>query len=145
MIAEQRKDYVTAEQEFRRAIAVGPHPAYQWMALASFYRRRQQWDDMVAAVRSGANLAQRDRHAVVALYNGASTLTRADRELPLAAKMLEAYVASPDKTEEAPAFVAYERLAKLQDQLGDKEAADRNRAAAAALAHEFNPALILRH
>ncbi|MGB6691721.1 MAG: tetratricopeptide repeat protein [Terracidiphilus sp.] len=144
-IAEQRKDYAAAEQEFKRAIAVGPHPAYQWMALASFYRRRERWDDMVAAVRSGASAARRDKHAAVALYNGASTLVRANRELPLAMDLLEEYVASPNKNEEAPAFVAWARLARLKDQLGDQDAATRDMAQATALAHEYKPGTIPRH
>jgi tetratricopeptide (TPR) repeat protein len=144
-IAEQRKDYIAAELELKRAIAVGPHPSYQWMALASFYRRRQNWDEMAAAVRSGANAARRDKHAAVPLYNGASTLIKANRDLPLAAAMLEEYVASPNKTEEAPAFVAWARLARLKDQLGDQEAATRDMAAATALAHEYNPGLSPRH
>jgi len=144
-IAEQRKDYAEAEREFRRAIAVGDHPAYQWMALASYYRRRQRWDDMVAAVRSGAAATRRDRRATVALFNGASTLAKADRELPLAEKMLEDYLASPDKTEEAPAFVAWARLARLKDQLGDEQAAGRDMAAATAMAHDYRPGLAPRH
>jgi tetratricopeptide (TPR) repeat protein len=144
-IAEQRKDYPEAEREFRRAIAVGPHPAYQWMALASYYRRRQRWDDMVAAVRNGAATAHHDRRAAVALFNGASTLDKANRELPLAAKMLEDYLASPDKTEEGPAFVAWARLARLKEELGDEQAADRDMAAATAMARNYKPGLAPRH
>lgn len=138
-IAEQRKDYDAEEHELRQAITAGAHPAFQWMALASFYRRRERWTEMVAAARSGANAAQRDKHAAVALYNGAGTLATANRELPLAAKMYEEYMASPNKTEEAPAFEAYMRLARVQERLGDRDAADRDRQAAAALAHDFNP------
>jgi tetratricopeptide (TPR) repeat protein len=138
-IAEQRKDYERAEQELHEAIRTGPHPAYQWMALASFYRRRQRWDEMMAAVHSGVNAEHRDKRAAITLFNGASTLTRANRELPLAEKMLEEYIASPNKTEEGPAFVAYARLARVKEQLGEQESADRDRAAAAAMAHEYTP------
>jgi len=144
-IAEQRKDYPEAERELRRAIAVAQHPAYQWMALASYYRRRQRWDDMVAAVRGGDVAAHRDRRAAVALFNGASTLDRANRELPLAAKMLEDYLGSPDKTEEAPAFVAWARLARVKDELGDQHAADQDLAEATAMAHSYRPGLTPRH
>lgn len=144
-IAEQRKDYPEAEREFKRAIAVGPHPSYQWMALASYYRRRQRWDDMVAAVRSGAAAAHRDRRAVVSLFNGASTLAKANRELPFAAKLLEDYLASRDKTEEAPAFVAWAQLARLKDQLGDQQAAAQDLATATAMAHNYRPGLVPRH
>jgi tetratricopeptide (TPR) repeat protein len=144
-IAEQRKDYETAEREYKQAIAAGTHPAYQWMALASFLRRRQRGDEMVTAVRSGVNAARRDAHAAVALYNGASTLQRANRELQLAAKMLEDYLASPNKTEEAPAFIAWSRLAQIKQQLGDPEAANRSLAAAMALAHDYKPGHGVRH
>jgi tetratricopeptide (TPR) repeat protein len=138
-IAEGRNDYDGAERELKQAIGVGQHPAYQWMALASFYRRRSRWEDMTAAVHSGASLAQRDKKAAAALYNGAGTLVRANRELPLAGKLLEEYLASPNKTEDAPAFVAYGRLARVKEQLGDTAAADRDRAAALAMAHDYKP------
>lgn len=144
-IADERKDYDAAEHAFKTAIQAGAHPANQWMALASFYRRRERWSEMVAAVRSGMNAALHDHQAAVALYNGASSLERANRELPLAVKMLKEYVASPDKTEEAPAFVAYNRLARLEDQLGDTEAAGRDRAAALTLAHDYSPQQAKRH
>jgi tetratricopeptide (TPR) repeat protein len=144
-IAEQRKDYDAAEHEFRRAIETGEHPAYQWMALASFYRRRQHWPEMVGAVRSGFNAEQRDRRAAPALFNGASTLARAKRELPLAAKLMEDYLASQYKSEDAPAFVAYWRLAQVKDDMGDGTAAERDRTAALGLAHDYSPAQSARH
>jgi tetratricopeptide (TPR) repeat protein len=144
-IAEQRKDYDAAEHEFRRAIETGTHPAYQWMALASYYRRRQRWTEMAAAVRGGVNAEQRDHRAAPALFNGASTLAKAGRELPLAARMMEDYLASADKSEDAPAFVAYWRLAQVREQMGDSSAADRDRAAALAMAHDYNPAQSARH
>jgi tetratricopeptide (TPR) repeat protein len=144
-IAEQRKDYGTAEREFKMAIAASAHPAFQWMTLASFYRRRENWTEMVSAVQSGISAAQRDKHAGVALYNGASTLTRANREPALAARMLETYLAGANKTEEAPAFVAHVRLARLKQQLGDSTAAKREQAAALALAQEYKPAQDSKH
>jgi tetratricopeptide (TPR) repeat protein len=143
-IAEQRKDYGTAEREFKQAIAVSAHPAFQWMTLAGFYRRRERGTEMESAVRSGENAAQRDKRAGVALYNGASVLIGANRDPARAAKMLEEYLAGGAKTEEAPAFVAHTRLARLQEQLGDAAAAGRERAAALALAQEYKPAQDLK-
>lgn len=142
--AESQKDYATAERELKAAVAADPHPAFSWVALASFYRRRQRWSDLDAALQSGLKAAQHDRQAAVALYNGASVLIKANRNLPLAAKMLETYLASPAKTEEAPAFVAHTRLAKLKAQLGDKASAEQERSAALALAHDYKPALELK-
>ena len=144
-MAEQRKDFGTAEREYKQAIAAGAHPAFQWMTLASFYRRRERWAEMESAVRSGASAVDRDKRAGVALYNGASTLNRAGRDPELAAKMLEEYLAGPAKTEEAPAFVAHLWLARLKQQLGDPAAAARERSAALSLAHEYKPAQDQKH
>jgi tetratricopeptide (TPR) repeat protein len=138
-MAEQRKDYDAAEREIKLAIAASPHPAAEWMDLAGFYRRRQRLPEMESAVRSGAGIEEREKHADAALYNGAGVLLKANRQPALAAKMLEDYLAGTNKTEEAPAFVAWARLARLRDQLGDAEAAKRDRAAAQALAHDYKP------
>jgi tetratricopeptide (TPR) repeat protein len=138
-IAAEQKDFTTAEQEFKQAMASSLHPAFQWMTLASFYRGRERWPEMESAIHSGNKAAERDKSAAVALYNGASVLTRANRDPELAAKMLENYLASPVKTEEAPAFVAHIRLARLKDQLGDHDGANQERAAAQALAQEYKP------
>jgi tetratricopeptide (TPR) repeat protein len=144
-IAEERKDYGTAERELKRALAANPHPAFGWMELAGFYRRHENWAEMESAIRSGENAAERDKHAGVAFYNGAAVLIRCKQDPVLAVKMLEEYVASASKTEEAPAFEAYVRLARLKDQLGDSAAASRERAAALTLAHGYRPAQDGKH
>ena len=110
------------------------------MALASFYRRRERWSDMEAAIKSGQAAAARDRHSALALFNGASILARANRQPELAIALYRSYLDSPDKTEEAPAFDAMVRLAKLLSQTGDQAGAQRERAAALALAHDYKPA-----
>jgi len=143
-IAEQGKDYATAEREFKQAISVSEHPAFQWMALASFYRRRERWDDMESAVQNGVKAAQRDKRSGVALYNGASTLIKTERNHALAAKMLEDYLAGPVKTEEAPAFEAHTRLARVKAQMGDVAGARQERSAALQLAHDYKPAQELK-
>ncbi len=126
------------------AIGIDPHPAFPWMSLASFYRRRERWDDLDAALQSGLKAAQRDRQAGVALSNGAQVLIKANRDLPLAAKMIEEYLDSPSKTEEAPAFAAHTGLARVLLKLGDASGAREQRAAALALAHDYKPALDLK-
>ncbi len=143
-LAEKNKDLDAAEQEFKTAISHANHPAFQWMALASFYRRHERWPEMEAAVKSGEAAAAHDHHAAVALYNGATILARANREPELAVKLFESYIASPDKTEEAPAVDALVRLAKLRKQMGDASGAEREREAALSLAHEYKPAQDLK-
>jgi tetratricopeptide (TPR) repeat protein len=139
-IAEARKDYATAEREFRHAVAVASHPAVRWATLASFLRRRQRWEDMETAARSCEVAAQQDNRATVALYDCAGVLIEARRNPQAAGKMLQEYLSSSSKTDEAPAFEAWLRLAKLEDELGDKAAAQRDRNAALALARGYSAA-----
>ncbi len=143
-IAESQKDYGTAEREFKQALAVSSHPAFQWVTLAAFYSRRGRLQEMEAALENGQKDALRDRHAGVALYNGASVLIKAGKNSALAARMLEEYLASTSKTEEAPAFVAHTRLAQLKAQLGDKAGAQQEKNAALQLAHDYRAAQDLR-
>ncbi|HEU5458608.1 MAG TPA: hypothetical protein VFU68_08310, partial [Terracidiphilus sp.] len=65
-IAEQQKDYATAEKYLKQAVERSPQPAFQWMALASYYRRRKDWDGMQSAIQSGYRAAQHQPHAAVA-------------------------------------------------------------------------------
>jgi predicted Zn-dependent protease len=143
-IARENKDLDNAERELKQAIAASAHPAFQWMRLASFYRRTKRLPEMESAVESGVAAAQRDPHAAVALFNGASALIKANRNPALATKLLETYLAAPNETEEAPAFIARVWLARLRAQSGDAEGARRERAAALALAQEYKPAQDLK-
>lgn len=143
-IAEEHKDYAAAEREFRQAVTVSEHPAFPWMNLASFYRRRARWTEMDSALQSSVKAAQQDRQAGVALFDGASLLASAKRSPELALKMLEGYLASSSKTDEAPAFVALTRLARLKAQLGDVAGARRARTEALTLAHDYQPAQDLK-
>jgi predicted Zn-dependent protease len=138
-IASARKDYATAEQDFKAAIAASAHPAFQWSTLASFYRHRQQWQQMEWAVQHCVAAASHDRTAGVALYNGASVLIQAHRQPELAAKMLEDYLSGPSITEEGPTFIAHIWLAQLKQQLGDSAGARQEMAEAHALAGEYKP------
>lgn len=139
-MAEKQKDMGTAERELKAA-CTGSRAAIQWMQLASFYRRQERWTEMEAAVKSGEAAAAHDRREAVAFFNGASVLARANRQPQEAIKLYERYIDSADKTEEAPAFDVLARLAKLRKQTGDQAGAERDRAAALALAHDYKPAL----
>jgi tetratricopeptide (TPR) repeat protein len=143
-IAESRKDYGTAEREYQLAIGASQHPSFAWMSLGSFYRKRERFDEMEAAVQSGYKAALRDKTAGVALYNGATVLIRGKRNLSLAADMLERYLVGYTKSEEAPAFVAHTSLAHLKSQLGDSSGAWQERTAALQLAHDYKPAVTLK-
>jgi len=144
-VAESRKDYATAEQELKQSIASSAHPAFQWTVLASFYLHRQRTADVEGAIRSCITAASHDRTAGVALYDGAGVLISARRDPELAAKMLQDYLSGSSKTEEAPAFIAHYRLARLLEQLGDAAGARREQAAGYELAHEYRPPQDAKH
>jgi tetratricopeptide (TPR) repeat protein len=139
-IAEQQKDYVAAERELKQAIAANAHPALSWTNLAGFYAHRKRFEEMESAIHSAAGAALHDKQAAVSLYDGAGLLIGSNRNPALAASLLEDYLASSSKTEDAPAFIAHIRLARLKVKLGDAAAADRERSAALALAHDYKPA-----
>jgi tetratricopeptide (TPR) repeat protein len=139
-IADGHKDYTTEESELKAAIAVDPHPALSWASLASFYRKRQEWTNLDAAIQSALTAAQKDPQASEAYFNAATVLIAANRNPQLAMTLLGDYLASSIKTEDAPAFVAYTDLAKLKAAAGDKTGASQARSAALALANEYKPA-----
>lgn len=133
-IAEAKKDYVSAEREFKAKIAASSYPSQAWMDLGSFYRRRERWDEMVAAVNTGAGS---DRIHGPALVDGASTLIQTGRELPLALNWMRLYLASNSLSADAPAFVVHARMGLLLKQLGYPQEAGREFAAAKALAKDY--------
>lgn len=140
-----RKDYASAERDFKQAIAVSPHPAEQWTILAGFYRDQKRWNDFDAAIQSCASAAAKDNHSGVGLYDGAGLLIENNRNPALAAQMLESYLAGSSKSEEAPAFIAHARLGQLKQQLGDANGAKQEFAAATTMAREYNPAQDAKH
>lgn len=138
-ISMAQKNYTAAEQYYRQATTVSAQPAHMWTVLATFYRRRQRWTDLDAAIQNCVRAAAKNMNSGVALYDGAGVLIAAKRNPQLAAKMLEKYLSSTSLSEEAPAFIAHIRLARLKQQLGDSAGAQQDFAAAASMAREFNP------
>lgn len=143
-IAEKRHDFAAAERELKQAISASRHPAFQWMILASFYTRHNRWTDMDAAVANGLSALHEDAAANVARFNAASMLQRCNRNLPLAARLFRDYLAGSPKTDEAPTFAVYTKLAQIEAGMGNIADAKRDRVAALGLAHDYKPALDLK-
>jgi tetratricopeptide (TPR) repeat protein len=139
-IAVAQKDYTTAENQYRQAVAAAKEPADYWSNLANFYRSRQQWSDVDSAIQGCIAAVAKDKNSSFALYDGAGVLIAAKRNPSLAAQMLENYLASSSTTEDAPAFIAHILLSRLKQQLGDAAGAKAELAIAAQMAKEFNPA-----
>jgi tetratricopeptide (TPR) repeat protein len=137
-IAEEKRDYATAEQNWRARIGASqssPEAAAQaWMDLGSFYRRRGRWNEMVAAVKSGEAA---DTNHGPALVDGASTLIAAGREMAMASQWLREYLDGNALSETAPAFAVHAELGDLLKKQGDALGAEREFAAARALSANY--------
>ena len=75
-----------------RPAPIPPFSGCGWPASTARSSAGRRWR---MRVQSGFAAAQRDPHAGVALFNGASVLIKANRNPALAIKMLEAYLAAP--------------------------------------------------
>lgn len=135
-IAESRKNYPLAEEEWKKAVQTSTQPAEAWMDLAAFYRRRGELDNMVKAAETGASVNK--KHGEPLVY-GAEILMQAHRNLPEAEKWLREYLASPAQSEDAPAFVVRAKLAQLLQNEGKTVEAQQQWAASRALAPDYSP------
>jgi len=136
LIAEKKKEDAIAEAEFTNAVAAGKSPE-AYIDLGHFYQRHNQPDKMLETLQSGVSA---DHRKGPALVDAASILTDAHRSPELAETLLRAYLASSDKTDDAPAFKVHVQLGDLLAQRGDPAAAHREYATALALASNYAPA-----
>lgn len=132
-IAEQKKDYVVAEKEFRARVAVSRTPAQAWMDLGAFYWRRNRTDAMTATLKGGADVANHTS----ALVDGASTLVQAKQQPDLAIAWMRQYLSGNALSEDAPAFAVHRQLGDLLKSQGNTEGAEQEYAAARALAKDY--------
>lgn len=138
LIAEAKKDYSGAEQQWRARIgaskASAESVAQAWMDLGSFYRRNGHLNQMIAALKAGAAA---DTDHGTALVDGATTLIQAKCEPALAAQWLREYLNSNSLSEAAPAFMVHAELGDLLKQHGDQAGANREFAAAHSLSANY--------
>jgi tetratricopeptide (TPR) repeat protein len=136
-IAEKRKDYATAEREYRAEIDVTHGSANAWLNLGLFYRHRQQWDEMEKAL---LHVRSSPRDYPEALVDAADVLIREQRNLPEAVQLLVTYLHSGAYVEQAPEFKAHYLLGAAREKLGDTPSALAEYRAALDLAKEYQPA-----
>ena len=135
-IAEKKKDYTTAEKEYREAIQSHDNSA-TWLDLASYYRHRDHVPEMEDAIN----------HAVdgkvdppEALFEAAEALIRTGRNFTKATELLRKYLDSGHTVEEAPAFKAHYQLGVILEKQGNKKGAAQEYSAALAMAKGFSKA-----
>ena len=137
MIANKKKDTVTAEAEFQSAVAAGRAPE-AYVDLGSFYQQHGQGDKAYAALQAAIAA---DRAKGPALVDVASLLTLLNRSPELAERCLRDYLSSSAKSDDAPAFKVHVQLGDLLLHRGDVAGAHREYAAALALASNYAPAI----
>ena len=135
-LAEKNKDTATAEREYRAAIEASHGGANAWLNLAGFYRKAGRLDEMQDALRHAA-AAPMDQPEV--LVDAASTLLRANRDLPFATQLLRRYLSSAT-VEQAPPFKAHYLLGNILEKQGDKQGAAKEYQIALAMAKDFGHA-----
>lgn len=136
LAAESRKDYGTAEREFRAAVAVANRPD-AWDDLGAFYRRHGEYDKSVDALKQ-ALAADRTKDA--SLVDAASLLNRMHREPEMAEKALREYLRSGMKSDAAPVIKVHVMLGKLLASEGDRSGAKIEFETALQMASGYAPA-----
>jgi tetratricopeptide (TPR) repeat protein len=135
-LAEKNKDLSAAELEYRAAIDASHGGANAWLNLGLFYRKAGRLDDMHSALKKAA-AAPMDQPEV--LVDAASTLLRANRDLPFATELVRRYLSS-STVEQAPPFKAHYLLGNILEKQGDKEAAAKEYQTALNMAKDFGRA-----
>jgi len=135
-IAEQKKDTVTAEREYRQYIDLSQGDAEAWLNLALFLRRQKRFDEMEQAI---VKLSQAPMPKLDVLVEASQMLYRAGRNYPFATQLLNRYLAA-GPVEAAPAFKAHHQLGMLLEKQGDKAGAAREYRASLALVRNFGMA-----
>ncbi|WP_052200173.1 lipopolysaccharide assembly protein LapB [Terriglobus sp. TAA 43] len=135
MIANKSHDDATTETEYKAALAAG-HSPEAWVDLARFYRNRKQDDN---AEKAALSAIQGDKEHGPDTLDAAKLLLQMHRSVPAAQAGLRSYLATP---QEHVAFYAQAHVL-LGDSLkasGDNDGAQKEYAAALALAHNYEPA-----
>ena len=132
-IAEQKKDYAGAEQEFREYVNLSHGAADAWLSLAYLLRRERRFDEMEQAL---VKLSQSPMPDPKVLVEAAQMLYRSDRNYPFAAELLRRYLAA-GPVEAAPAFKARYLLGLLLEKQGDRAGAAEQYRASLSLARSF--------
>jgi tetratricopeptide (TPR) repeat protein len=134
-LAEKKKDFKAAENEYQAAIEASHGSANSWLNLAIFYRHIDRLDQMETAIQHAA-AAQIDPTG--ALVDAAELLIRTKRNVPESARLLRQYLSSQSTVEQAPVFKAHYLLGTVLEGQGNKQAAADEYRAALSLAKDFS-------
>jgi tetratricopeptide (TPR) repeat protein len=135
-IAASNKDKDAAVRHFHEAVASAERPANYWMVLASFYQKQNDLLHMQEAIRAGLEAEGARGEPLV---DAAHLLTKSGQDPQTAIRLLREYLASPEKSEDEPAFRVHLLLADLLNKQGDTAGAEREIQAAGSIASVYHP------
>ncbi len=136
LTAEKRKDYATAEREFRAAVEVANRPD-AWVDLGAYYLRRGQYDQALHALNQCLEV---DRARDASIVDAASLLNEMHREQGVAQQALRDYLASDARSDAAPVIRVRVMLGKMLASTGNKAGAKIEFGKALEMASGYAPA-----
>ncbi len=110
IVAEKRKQYDTAEQQFRRAAELAPRQVGRVLVLARYLANHGRVKESDALFEQAARMAPNNPRV---MFDRAATYINEKRDLDTARKLLEQYLRSPLTPEDPPRERAEALLKKL--------------------------------
>ncbi len=110
IVADKKKQYDTAEQQFRRAAELAPRQVGRILVLARYLANHDRTKESDALFEQAARM---DPNNPRVMYERASTLIREKRDLDVARKLLERYLQAPLTPDDPPREHAMAMLKKL--------------------------------
>jgi cytochrome c-type biogenesis protein CcmH/NrfG len=110
IVADKKKEYDTAEEQFRRAMEAGPRQVGRVLVLARYLANHDRVKESDALFEQAARMAPNSPRV---MFDRAATYIKENRDLDVAKKLLERYEQSPLTPEDPPRGRAEAMLKKL--------------------------------
>jgi Flp pilus assembly protein TadD len=110
IVADKKKEYETAEQQFRRAAELAPRQVGRILVLARYLANHDRVKESDALFEQAARMAPNSPRV---MFDRATTYIKEKRDLDTARKLLERYIESPLTPEDPPRSHAEAMLKKL--------------------------------
>jgi Flp pilus assembly protein TadD len=110
LVADKKKEYGTAEQQFRRAAELAPRQVGRVLVLARYLANHGRVKESDALFEQAARMAPNNAKV---MFDRAAAYIKENRDLDLARKLLEQYLQAPLTPEDPPRESAEAMLKKL--------------------------------
>jgi Flp pilus assembly protein TadD len=110
LVADKKKEYATAEQQFRRAAELAPRQVGHILVLARYLASHDHVKESDALFEQAARMAP---NSPKVMFERAATYIKENRDLDTARKLLEQYLQAPLTPEDPPRVRAEAMLKKL--------------------------------